>query len=394
MASPKILIAGAGIGGLATACCLMRQGFEVEIYEQAPVLSEVGAGIQISANAMHVLRYLGLGEAISQAGVRPRAYVFRLHDTGEIIQTFALSEEHEKQHGAPYIQLHRADLHDLLVAKASEHKPDGVHLNHKVVGFAERQGGVELKFAGGSSAQGDLLVGADGLKSVIRGQIVENAPPTYTGDSVWRVTVPSERIRRDLLLDQVMSVFMGPGGHAVCYYLRGGELLNFAGTVEAPVSEESWTLRFPWENLKSDYEGWHPAIQAIIDAADKDQCYRWAMHNRPPIRNWSTQRVTILGDAAHPTLPYLAQGAAMAIEDGAVLSRALGQERSIERALDLYQRNRIDRTARVVEQSNENQKLFHLRSEEEIRRRFAHRDEGADRNTWLYSYNPLTVELN
>jgi 2-polyprenyl-6-methoxyphenol hydroxylase-like FAD-dependent oxidoreductase len=394
MASPKTLIAGAGIGGLATACCLMRQGFEVEIYEQAPVLSEVGAGIQISANAMHVLRYLGLGDSVLRIGVQPGAYVFRLHDTGEIIQTFALSAEHERQHGAPYIQLHRADLHDLLIAKAREHKPDGVHLNHKVVGFAERPGEVEVQFADGSSAQGDLLVGADGLKSVIRGQIVGNAPPTYTGDSVWRVTVPSDRIPRDLLLDQVMSVFMGPGGHAVCYYLRGGELLNFAGTVEAPVSEESWTLKFPWENLKTDYEGWHPAIQAIIDAADKDQCYRWAMHNRPPIRNWSTQRVTILGDAAHPTLPYLAQGAAMAIEDGAVLSRALGQESSIERALDLYQRSRIDRTARVVEQSNENQKLFHLRSEEEIRRRFAHRDEGVDRNTWLYSYNPLTVALN
>ena|ERR1700730_9546073 len=220
MASPKILIAGAGIGGLATACCLMRQGFEVEIYEQAPVLSEVGAGIQISANAMHVLRYLCLGESVSRIGVQPGAYVFRLHDTGEIIQTFALSAEHERQHGAPYIQLHRADLHDLLVAKAREHKPDVVHLNHKVVGFAERSGEVEVKFADDSSAQGDLLVGADGLKSVIRRQIVGNAPPTYTGDSVWRVTVPSDRIPRDLLLDQVMSVFMGPGGHAVCYYLR------------------------------------------------------------------------------------------------------------------------------------------------------------------------------
>jgi salicylate hydroxylase len=394
MASPKILIAGAGIGGLATACCLMRQGFEVEIYEQAPVLSEVGAGIQISANAMHVLRYLGLGESVSRIGVQPGAYVFRLHDTGEIIQTFALSAEHERQHGAPYIQLHRADLHDLLVAKAREHKSDVVHLNHKVIGFAERPAEVEVQLADGLSAQGDLLVGADGLKSVIRGQIVGNAPPTYTGDSVWRVTVPSDRIPRDLLLDQVMSVFMGPGGHVVCYYLRGGELLNFAGTVEAPVSEESWTLKFPWENLKSDYEGWHPAIQAIIDAADKDQCYRWAMHNRPPIRNWSTQRVTILGDAAHPTLPYLAQGAAMAIEDGAVLSRALSQVGSVAEALDCYQRNRIDRTARVVKQSNENQRLFHLRSEGEIRRRFAHRDEGADRNTWLYSYNPLTVALN
>ena len=138
MEKQKILIAGAGIGGLTAASCLMSQGFEVEVYEQAPILSEVGAGIQISANAMHVIRYLGLGDAISRAGVRPKAYVFRLHDTGEIIQTFELSEEHERQHGAPYIQLHRADLHDLLVAKALEGRSDVVRLNHKVVDFVER----------------------------------------------------------------------------------------------------------------------------------------------------------------------------------------------------------------------------------------------------------------
>ena len=159
------------------------------------------------------------------------------------------------------------------------------------------------------------------------------------------------------------------------------------------MSEESWTLKFPWENLKADFAGWHPAIQAIIDAADHNECYRWSLHNRPPIRTWSKGCVTILGDAAHPTLPYLAQGAAMAIEAGAVLTRALEQERSIPEALNLYQRNRVDRTARVVEQSNENQKLFHLHSAQEIRQKFAKRDEGSDRNSWLYSYNPLTVEL-
>jgi salicylate hydroxylase len=326
--------------------------------------------------------------------VQPKGYVFRLHDTGEVIQTFALSTEHERQHGAPYIQLHRADLHGLLVSKLQELKADAVHLNHKVTGFTERDDAVELNFERGASAHGDILIGADGLKSVIRSQIVGNVPPTYTGDACWRITVPTGRVPCDLRLEQAMSVFMGPGGHAVCYYLRGGDLVNFAGTVEAEVSEESWTLKFPWEDLKADYVGWHPAIQAIIDAADKDQCYRWSLHNRPPIRNWSTRRATILGDAAHPTLPYLAQGAAMAIEDGAVLTRALDWAGSIAEALDLYQRSRVDRTARVVEQSNENQKLFHLRSVEEIRARFERRDEGVDRNNCLYSYNALTVPLN
>lgn len=145
--------------------------------------------------------------------------------------------------------------------------------------------------------------------------------------------------------------------------------------------------------LKKDYEGWHPAVQAIVDAVDKDQCYRWSMHNRPSLRNWSTKRATLLGDSAHATLPYLAQGAAMAIEDGAVLARALRQESDIAKGLDLYQRNRVDRTSRIVEQSTQNRRLFHLPSKEAMRAEFSKRNEGDDRNRWLYSYNPLTVEL-
>lgn len=393
MSRHKILIAGAGLGGLAAASCLMKAGHDVEVYEQAPQLGEVGAGIQISANGMHVLRHLGLEAAIAKAGVRPGAYVFRLHDTGEVIQRFSLSEEHERLHGAPYTQLHRADFHELLAARARELKPDVVRLDKRVTGFAEDAGGVTLNFADGSSARGDLLIGADGLKSVVAHQIFGEVPATYTGDAAWRVTVPVERLPPDFL-EQVMSVFMGPGGHAVCYYVRGGALLNFVGIVETDeILEESWTVKLPWERLKADYRGWHPIIQTIIDMADKDKCYRWSLHNRPPLDNWSTARATLLGDSAHATLPYLAQGAVMAIEDGAVLTRALGQTGSIADALQLYQRNRIERTARIVNQSTANRRLFHLRSEAAIRAEFAKRDQGADRNKWLYSYNPMTVEL-
>lgn len=389
----KILIAGAGIGGLTAASCLMKAGYDVEIYEQAPELSEVGAGIQLSANAMHVLNHLGLGETIGKLSVRPGAYVFRTFDTGEIIHQFSLADDHERLHGAPYNQLHRADLHDLLAAKARAFKPDVVHLDRRVAGFEERQDGVTLKFADGGTARGDILIGADGLKSAVRDQMIGEIPATYTGDAAWRLVVPVEKLPKDFL-DPVMSVFMGPGRHVVCYYLRGGALLNFVGLVETDeVSEESWTARFPWAALKADFVGWNDKVQTVIDAVDRDQCYRWSLHYRPAIGRWSTRRVTMLGDAVHATLPYLAQGAAMAIEDGAVLTRALQAVSDIAGALHLYERNRIDRTTRIVEQSTANRTLFHMRSLDDIRRTFAQRDEGADRNAWLYSYNPMTAPL-
>ncbi len=389
----KIIIAGAGLGGLAAASCLLKAGHDVEVYEQSPVLGEVGAGIQISANAFHVMRHLGIGDALLQAGVRPGAYVFRLYDTGEELQRFALSDDHERKHGAPYVQLHRADLHAILAARAQSLKPDLIRLDHRLVDFAETSDFVEARFANGATARGDLLIGADGLKSVVRKQIAGDTPASYTGDGVWRLAVPVERLPKPFL-ETVMSVFMGPSRHAICYYLRAGMLLNFVGVVETDdVREESWTLKLPWEWLKADFAGWHPAIQTIIDCADRDACFRWSLHIRAPLRNWSTRRATLLGDAAHPTLPYLAQGAAMAMEDGAVLTRALEMAGSIPDALKLYERNRVDRTTRIVEQSTFNRQLFHLPSVAALRAAFAKRNEGEDRNKWLYAYNPLTVEL-
>ena len=393
MTKHRILIAGAGIGGLTAGASLLQAGHDVTIFEQASELSEVGAGLQISANATHVLHQLGLRAPLAEVGVRPGAYVFRLHDTGEEIHRFALSDEHEQLHGAPYYQLHRADVHTLLAATVLELKHDAIRLNCRVIGFEESGASVKVRLADGTSVQGDLLVGADGLKSVICQQIVGNVPATYTGDAAWRITVPVECLPQNFM-DQVMMVWMGPGRHVVTYYLRAGALLNFVGLVETDeVSEESWTAKFPWERFKADFEGWHADVQTIIDAADRDGCYRWSLHYRPAITNWSTRRATLLGDSVHPTLPYLAQGACMAIEDGAVLMRALDHADSIPDALQLYQRNRIDRTVRIVNQSTANRALFHLRTVDGIRASFAKRDEGADRNTWLYSYNPLTVKL-
>jgi salicylate hydroxylase len=286
-------------------------------------LSEIGAGIQLSANAMHVLNDLGLGEAIAGFSVRPRAYVFRLHDSGEVVGQFPLAEEHEALNGASYNQLHRADLHNVLVAKVKSLGPKTIRLNCRVDGFEESKERVELKLSDGSRVDADVLIGADGVKSIIRTQIAGASGASYTGDAAWRLIVPAARLPANFM-DPIMSVWMGPGRHAVCYYLRGGSLLNFVGLVETDqVSEESWTAKYPWDRLKADFDGWHNDIQEIIDCAVRNSCYRWSLFYRPPIAKWSTRHVTMLGDAVHATLPYLAQGAAMAIENGAVLTRSL-----------------------------------------------------------------------
>jgi salicylate hydroxylase len=281
----------------------------------------------------------------------------------------------------------------LLAAKARDFNKDVVRLNRRVAGFGESDAGVALFFADGSRARGDLLIGADGVKSAVRAQIAGADHATYTGDAAWRLTLPTDQLPGNFM-GEVMSVWMGPGRHVVCYYLRGGALLNFVGLVETEdISEESWTAKFPWERLKADFAGWHKNIQSVIDRADKDSCFRWSLYYRPPIATWSTRRATLLGDAVHATLPYLAQGAAMAIEDAAVLTRALQSTNVLADALQLYERNRIDRTSRIVKGSDANRTLFHMRDQEKLRQAFAARDEGADRNAWLYSYNPLTVTL-
>jgi len=390
---PPIIIVGGGLGGLSAAASLLQAGFNVEVFEQAPELGEVGAGIQFSANASHVLHHLGLGPALERIAVRPRAYEFRLFHSAELVHAFSLADQHREQFGAPYYHVYRPDVHRLLAKRVRTLKPDAVALDHKLVDFEQRADRVIAAFANGYNVEGKALIGADGIKSVIRSRLLGPTPAQFTGDAAWRITVPTGRLP-DKLHDPVMTVWMGPRRHAVTYLLRGGSLLNFVGAVETDrASEESWTTKHPWSEMKSDFEGWHENIQTVIDAADHDACYRWALHIREPVMGWSQGRVTLLGDAAHPTLPYLAQGAAMAIEDGAILTRALERESDIAEALDLYQRNRFERTARIVRESTANRTLFHLDTVEEIKAAFAGRNMGRERGQWLYSYNPLTVDL-
>jgi salicylate hydroxylase len=389
----KVIIVGAGIGGLTAAAHLLKRGFDVRVYEQASVLAEVGAGIQSSANAVKVLYDLGLKEKLDAFAVRPQAFEFRRFDTAELMHRIPLGSTHERAFGAPYFHLHRADLHDLLAKTVDQMDPDCISLNAKAKHFEESANGVALHLLDGRVIHGDVLIGADGIKSVVRAQILGPTPVSYTGDIAWRGLIPVEKLPKDIM-QTVSTVWCGPKKHAVMYYLRAGALMNFVGLVEHDQpEEESWTQKRPWEELKKDFEGWHPSIQTVIDAIDHDACYRYALNNRPPVANWSTERATLLGDAAHPTLPYMASGAAMAIEDAAVIARCLEQCSHVPQALQLFQSMRMERTSKVVLGSTQSRGLYRIEDVEQMRSAFKAQDLTKSRAEWLYSYDPLQVPL-
>jgi salicylate hydroxylase len=389
----RILIAGAGLGGLTAAACLLKRGHDVTVFEQAPVLGEVGAGIQISANAGRVFQHIGIAEAVEQAGFMPVEYRFRTFDTGDVLQRIELGERYRATHGLPYVTIHRADLHAILVNAVQRLDPNAIRTDSRVVGYEESADGAVLHVAGQPPHRGDLIVGADGIKSVIREQVLGHSQAEYTGDAVWRAIVPLEDLPEEHR-SACTDIWVGPGRHAVTYPLRGGQLMNFVGAVEYPhLEEESWTAARPWSEMRADFQGWNPMITEIIERAPRGECYRWVLKNRAPVSNWSTKRATLLGDSAHPTLPYMAQGAAMAIEDAAVLFRALDREDDIAAALNLYQRNRIERTSRVVNESTRNRAMFHMENMDELRAAFAKRDMSAERSAWVFSYDALNVEL-
>ena len=389
----NIAIVGAGLGGLTAAAVLLQRGHRVRVFEQAAQLGEVGAGIQMSANAMKVLDAIGLREPIERVGVRPEAFEFRRFDSGEMLHRLPLGASHEQRHGAPYFQIHRGDLHQALVNAVRARDAKAITLNARVSAVTEHADGVALTLDGATSVDTELVVGADGIKSVVRRAIVGDDSPVFTGQVAWRCTVPTARIAPELRTAVVSTIWCGPKNHAVTYYLRRGELLNFVGCVERPWEEESWTARRPWAELDADYRGWHPMVRAVIGAVDRDACFRWALNNREVATRWSTARCTLLGDAVHATLPYMAQGAAMAIEDAAALARALELPVSLPEQLARYAAHRAPRTARVVRESTEMGELYHIQDAAAMRQAFIDRDIARSRNEWLYPYDPWQVTI-
>lgn len=356
----KILIAGGGIGGVTAALALLKHGFDVEVLEQAAGLSEVGAGIQISPNGARVLHALDLLAQVEQIAFRPERIEMRFGRSGRKVFTIPLAAEAVHRWGAPYLHIHRADLLDVLAAELRGKAPRAIRANAKVEGYVVTDKLVEVRLAGGDRVVADVLIGADGIKSAIREQMLGPEAPRFTGCVAWRAVVPVLALGH-LLPPPTACVWVGEGKHAVTYRLRRGELANFVGVVERDDwRHEGWTEKGERQDALRDFAGWHPTIGAMIGNA-KD-LYRWALFDRDPLTRWTDGRVALLGDACHPMLPFMAQGATMAMEDAWALATQLKRHADPVAALVSYEQARKGRTAKVQAAARANAGIFHRRT--------------------------------
>jgi salicylate hydroxylase len=348
----KIVIIGGGIGGLTAALALLRRGVEVEVYEQSKELKEVGAGVQIGANGTRVLHALGLKEPLERSQVVPSGKEARLWNTGQSWKTLDLGPISVERYGAPHIMMHRGDLHALLVDAIRAIKPDAVQLDQRCAQLTQNSEGVDVRFASGRTADAALVIGADGIHSNVRQALFGKDAAQFTGCVAWRGLVPMQRLPQHLARNMATS-WLGPAGHVLHYPVRRGELMNFIAFVErTDWRVESWTVAGTIAELAQDFRGWHCDVHEIIRNIDVP--YKWALWVRPPMERWSVGRVTLLGDACHPTLPFLGQGAVMAIEDAYVLAGCLKKYAGDHAtALAKYENARRDRTAAVVRASAE-----------------------------------------
>ncbi|HEV7574925.1 MAG TPA: FAD-dependent monooxygenase [Caldimonas sp.] len=339
----RVTVVGAGLGGLAAAASLLRRGFDVTVIEQADELGEIGAGVQLSPNAMKVLRALGLEAAAIAVGFEPDRHVVRSHRTGRILAQTPLKGTLSSSFGAGYYGFHRSDLHRILQSAV----PAGVvRLGARCTGVRTEGDHAVVELADGTRHAADVVVGADGVHSVVRARLLGPEAPRFTGNVCWRGLVPAKAMPPGAIPPD-MTVWFGPGASFIAYYVRRGEMINWVAMCEADAwKSESWKLEGDRREVMERYAAWHPTVRELI--ARSELYLKWALLDRDPLPRWSEGRVTLLGDAAHPMLPYLAQGACMAIEDGYSVAAHLAQSTDdVAAALAAYENDRRGRTARV-----------------------------------------------
>ncbi|MBC3842480.1 NAD(P)-binding protein [Streptacidiphilus sp. 4-A2] len=379
-------IVGAGIAGVALAVALSKRGLACDVFERARNLREIGAGIQISPNGSRLLIALGLGRCLDHIGVRPESIDVRTWSDGTTLARTVLGEACEEMYGAPYLALHRAGLHSALVEQLPE---PALHLGMECVEVREADGQVTLRFADGFETRADVVIGADGIRSAVRGQLIGDQP-RFSGQSIYRAVVPVEAWPAAKERPHV-SIWMGPGQHAVAYPILGGNSVSIAAT--APAGDwrrESWSAEGSKEELLDAYAGWAPELVSLLSAAP--EVTRWALYDRDPVERWSSE-VTLIGDAAHPMLPFGAQGAALGLEDALALAVQLkdATTATVPDALRRYEELRRPRADQVHRFIRENERNHHVDDGDRQRERDADLDAdfGLRQRAWLFGYDAV-----
>ncbi len=333
-----------------------RFGFDVQVFEQAQELREVGAGVGVGPNAVKVLRALGLEDELSRRAFQAERFEGRDWTTGKVLFQTPMKGVSQTRYGAGHYQIHRPDLLDILSGAFGSEA--GVSLNAKCVSVRSSESSAYAVFADGREQSFDLLVGADGLHSAVRSELHGTGAPRFTGHMCWRALIPSVALPPDHVPPQ-MTIWKGPDGHVVIYLLRGGTVVNVvAFHTVAEVVEESWTNESSNAELVAAFIGVHPDLRLVLERAE--QCFKWGLYDRDPLPRWGAGRLTLLGDAAHPMLPFLGQGAACAIEDGYVLARELARSPDdLAAALQRYGAQRIPRTSRIQLAARQQERFAH-----------------------------------
>lgn len=383
-----VAIVGGGIGGLAAALSLLRAGFDVHVYEQVRELREVGAGLAMSPNASRLLYGLGLQQAMETAGVAPLAWRQRRWQDGQTLLLAPLGSVTPPPFGTPLYTSHRADILGMLAAAIPAER---LHLGHKLTALADDGDKVTLTFDNGATVVASAAIGADGIHSAVRRALYGDEHPRFTGCVAWRGLVPADKVAH-LDLPNEGQLWMGPGKHFVHYPVSAGRFVNFVCLVDRDGwTKESWTEPGDVRDVLAAYQGWHPQVTSLIGAVN--EIFVWGLFDREPLARWSTGRVTLLGDACHPMLPFLAQGAAQAIEDGCVLAACLtAGAGDMAAALARYERLRRPRSSKIQLIARGNKTRNHLPDGPEQRARDARMLAGdaewsIGATDWIYDYD-------
>ncbi|MEZ5498470.1 MAG: FAD-dependent monooxygenase [Steroidobacteraceae bacterium] len=391
MQEPSIAIIGAGIGGLCTALAMQRAGLRVRVYEQAPKLAEVGAGLSLSPTAAHALNHLGLGEFLRERATMPEEQFARHYRDGRLLMLSNRGRSLLERFGERYYLIHRADLHGALAAAVHANDADAIQLAKAVRGLRRLEPHVEIEMADGSIETAAACIAADGQRSSVRTQIFSPEQPRFTGYVAWRALIPMEHLSA-LDLQPSSGIFIGPGHMVNVYPVQRGRLLNLVAFAERNTwTEEGWSIPAQRDELLEEFSGWTDTVRFIMMAIADGALFRWGLFDRTPLERWTEGHLALLGDAAHPVLPFLGHGAVLAIEDAVVLARCFATGESIPAALHRYEIARRERARFVFEESRKAVRIFHASDPDRYSRSVG--NVTVDEGLGLFAYNPVNCAI-